>query len=218
MAVRLRESKRSGYYRMPQHLTDEAWVSQLTSDDPFHRDAAVSELRQLLVRALKRTLTERYGSQLSIEDIVQESLVKILDSIHQFEGRSRFTTWAISIATRVGLTELRKRRYKDVSLDASEGPALVASLSDATESPGADSDRRRILSVLAQKIQEDLTDRQRTAIQATLDELPVEEIASRLGSNRNAIYKLIHDARIRLRDGLLNAGISPDDLTALASH
>lgn len=203
---------------MPQPITDDNWVRQLTSDDPVQRDASINELRQMLLRALKQTLTERYGAQLSVEDVVQDSLVRILDSIHQFEGRSRFTTWAISIATRIGLTELRRRRYRDVSLETNERSALLASLSNASESSGADSERGRIMNILHQKIQEDLTERQRIAIQATLDELPVEEIASRLGSNRNAIYKLIHDARVRLRDAMLQAGISPDDLSALTSH
>ena len=49
--------------------------------------------------------------------------------------------------------------------------------------------------------QHTLTDKQREATQGLLDGLQVEEIARRTNSKRNAVYKLIHDARIRLRDG-----------------
>lgn len=202
---------------MPQPTMDEPWVDRLRSDDLVQRNAAIDELRRLLISSLKRTLSERYGTHLSIEDIVQESLLKILDSIDRFEGRSRFSTWAITVATRVGLTELRRRRYRDVSLDTTEGSTLVASLAAEPGTSNFDGERQRILKTLGEVIQDSLSERQRSAIRGTLDELPVEEIASRLGSSRNATYKLIHDARMRLRDAMLNAGITPDDLTALTS-
>ena len=48
-----------------------------------------------------------------------------------------------------------------------------------------------------------------------MDGLPVEEIARRTSSNRNAVYKLIHDARIKLRDGFAELGISPDEFNVI---
>ena len=60
----------------------------------------------------------RYGTGLQAEDVVQDALLKILNSLDQFEGRSRFTTWAMTIAMRVGLSELRRKHYADVSLDS----------------------------------------------------------------------------------------------------
>lgn len=64
-------------------------------------------------------------------------------------------------------------------------------------------------------IESRLTDKQREALQGSLDGLPVEEIARRTGSNRNAVYKLIHDARMRLRDGFTEYGITADDVSAI---
>lgn len=197
---------------MPKPAEDEAWVRRLKSEDSAQRDAAIDRLRVLLVRALNRTLTVRYGTEVPVDDIVQDALVKILDSIDQFAGRSRFSTWAITVATRVGLTELRRKRYRDVSLDTEEGSTIVAALSDEADSAEDDSERRRILSTLSMVIQDDLTDRQRLAIQASLDGLPVDEIATRIGSKRNAVYKLVHDARQKLRDGLESRGIHADDI------
>jgi RNA polymerase sigma-70 factor (ECF subfamily) len=59
---------------------------------------------------------------------------------------------------------------------------------------------------------EELTDRQRTALMAVaLQEMPLEEVARRLGTERNALYKLLHDARKRLKRRLAEAGLSPGD-------
>jgi RNA polymerase sigma-70 factor (ECF subfamily) len=200
---------------MSRPVTSSDWVNRLSSDDPASRESAISELRQILVRALGRTLTERYGSELPIEDIVQDSLVKILDSLDKFAGRSQFVTWAISLATRVGLTELRRSRYRDVSLDAAAGDTLRVALTDKSETVAANSDRQHILMTLNDLIEAELTDRQRVAILALLDGLPVEEIATRVGSKRNAVYKLVHDARMKLRIGLERAGIMADDIIAV---
>lgn len=196
---------------MQQPSKDE-WVLRLRSEDSQNRDTAIDELRTILSRALGRTLTQRYGTELAVEDIVQEALVKILDSLDKFEGRSRFLTWAISLATRLGLTELRRRRYRDVSLDGKQGETLSESLADETESSESGLERQRILTTLASVIQESLTEKQRIAIQATLDGVPVEEVAASMGSNRNAVYKLEHDARMKLRKALESHGINADDV------
>ena len=48
-------------------------------------------------------------------------------------------------------------------------------------------------------IRSELTEKQRTALLAELKGMPQDEIAKHLGSNRNALYKLTHDARRRLK-------------------
>ncbi len=202
---------------MTRPQDDDQWVKRLKSDDATERDTAISELRGILLRALGQTLTERYGSQLQTEDIVQDAVVKILDSIDRFAGRSRFTTWAISIATRMGLTELRRKRYRDVSLSEEGGASLLGALADHNEPAEIRADRQRILTTLDHLIQTELTEKQRQAIRASLDELPVAEIATRLGSKRNAVYKLVHDARAKLRSGLERSGINADDIGQLTA-
>jgi RNA polymerase sigma factor (sigma-70 family) len=192
------------------------WVTRLTAEQP-DRDAAIAELRRLLVRGLTKSLSTRYGSGLQAEDVVQDALLKILESLNQFEGRSQFTTWAMTIATRVGISELRRKHYRDVSLDSmTSGENLRLEIAVADDVSPADSNDRR---VLFQKLQElidnDLTPKQREATQGLLDGLPVEEVARRTGSNRNAVYKLIHDARMRLRNGFDRDGISIDDVTGI---
>ena len=48
-------------------------------------------------------------------------------------------------------------------------------------------------------IDEELTDRQRTALLAALGDMPLEAVADHMVTNHNALYKLLHDARKRLK-------------------
>ena len=47
--------------------------------------------------------------------------------------------------------------------------------------------------------------------------MPLEEVANRMGTNRNALYKLLHDARQRLKKKLEEEGLSPQDVLAAFS-
>jgi RNA polymerase sigma-70 factor (ECF subfamily) len=59
---------------------------------------------------------------------------------------------------------------------------------------------------------EELTPKQRQALQAVLAGMPLEEVARRTGTNRHALYKLLHDARRRLQQSMLDQGLSAQDV------
>lgn len=202
---------------MPSSEPD-PWVQRLQSTDVNERDAALTELRDLIVRGLNRSLNNHYGTRsFNAEDVAQEALLKIMNALGKFEGRSRFTTWAMSIATRVGLSEYRRRHTKDISLDgmvAGESLKIEFAAEDKA-SAGQEMDQRSVLAKLQELIDELLSDKQRLAIRGLLEGLPVEEIASRTGSNRNAVYKLVHDARSKLRQGFEQSGIVAEDINAI---
>lgn len=199
----------------PESSYREDWTVRLTAVGP-ERDVAIVELTRLLVRGLSRSLPHHYGGGLSVEDVAQEAILKILASLDQFAGRSRFTTWAMTIATRIGISELRHRYYRSVSLEAKMEENLRIDLpAPEPPSPGGDLDRHSLLAMLKRLIETVLTEKQKQATQGVLEGLPVEEIARRTGSNRNAVYKLVHDARMQLRDGFEAAGISASDVNAV---
>ena len=205
-----------GWKSVIKNPTAEDWVQRLREGSP-ERESAIKELREILVRGLSRSLPNRYGQKIHVEDVAQDALIKILDSLESFEGRSRFTTWAMTIATRVGISELRRKRFQDVSLEAitnNDGMKIDIAVDQA--SPTEDQlERKSILEKLDQLIHEMLTDKQRQAIQALLNGMPVEEIASRTDSNRNAIYKLVHDARLKLREGFERIGIDAEAISSV---
>lgn len=192
------------------------WVVKLR--DPGQQGGALEELRGILLTGLRRAFSGKGGGESFCEDIVQETLLRILDRLDQFAGRSKFTTWATSIAVRIGTSELRRKMFQDVSLSAMGSDALIIKMtSQSAVQPEDQAEKRQILKTLKRLIEERLTDRQRTATEAILGGMPVEEIAKRIDSNRNAVYKLIHDARLRLKSGLEAAGYSGDDISAAFS-
>jgi RNA polymerase sigma-70 factor (ECF subfamily) len=72
-----------------------------------------------------------------------------------------------------------------------------------------------MLNAVRRLIAEELTDKQRTALVATrVHGMPIAEVARRMGSNRNALYKLLHDARQRLKKRMEAEGLSPQDVLA----
>ena len=96
------------------------------------------------------------------------------------------------------------------------GDDLKIDIATADDSPPESGlDRRKLLQKLHNLVETELAKKQRAATQGLLDGLPIEEIARRTGSNRNAVYKLVHDARIRLRDGFAESGIKADDVNLI---
>ena len=189
------------------------WVAALREQ----QDVAIDDLRIRLLGNLRKALYSRNGvDDAFIEDAVQDSLLRILDKLDQFNGNSRFETWATSIAINVAMAELRRSRWKDVSLDdVLDGTTVVRMADNAQDStPDDHFERKAVYGAMQQIIEMDLTEKQRTVLQAELRGMPQEQIARQLGSNRNAVYKLTHDARKKLKRGLESAGYTQDVVAA----
>lgn len=185
----------------------EDWVANLRASGDVQTQA-LEKLNKYLVGGLRRSFQGKGVDEAFCEDIAQESVLKVLDKLDQFEGRSRFTTWAMSIAIRRAVSELRKKRYQNVSLhQLSDGEQLEIEVPDErAEQPGQADERRTLLVKLKELIEGKLSEKQRVALQGGLNGMTVDEIALHTGSNRNAIYKLVHDARQKLKQELENDG------------
>ena len=188
---------------------------QWTEDLRVEQANALADLRESLLRNLQKAFSDRPRADDSfLEDVAQESLMRILEKLDTFKGRSRFLTWATTIAIRVAAGQLRRRRWKDISLEELTAEARFAPQQtiDPGASVAAQSHRSAILGAMHHAIEHELTDRQRTALLAELKGMPQDEIASQLGSTRNAVYKLTHDARKKLKKSLEAVGYSADDV------
>ncbi len=192
------------------------WLTRLRGPASV-RAVALEDLRGYLVRGLTKSLSHRYGGGVDPEDIAQLALLKILDALDSYRGEARFTTWAMSIAVRIGISELRKAYYRHVSLDDDGRPGAVRV--DVPDADACSADvalaRQGLFAQLQELIDVSLSERQRVALRGSLEGLSVEVLADRLGSNRNAIYKLLHDARLKLRTGLEARGVTADDILSL---
>lgn len=195
-------------------VENENWIERLKSPGDA-RDGAITELQSILVRGLTPTLRNR-GNKILPEDVAQEALIKILDKLDTFEGRSKFTTWAMTIAVRIAISEMRRKHFKDVSMDQLLDSSMQFEPAASPEAVGDSKDEKnKILGKLAELIESNLSHKQRDAMHALLNGMPVEVFAEKTGSNRNAVYKLVHDARVKLRQGFEQAGYRAEDFNSV---
>jgi len=201
--------------------TDGEWCNQLASASP---DAALADLRTMLLRSLQYALASYSVTESDLEDFVQDGLMKILQELASYRGEAKFTTWAQKVCVRLALTELRRRRWRDVSLDdlvtTSETTDFTPTvLMDNSSDPGHAAPAQIMMAMVQRIVAEELTDRQRTAMMAVMQGgMPLQEVAERMGANRNALYKLLHDGRQRLQKRMLQEGLTPQDVLAMFEH
>jgi RNA polymerase sigma-70 factor, ECF subfamily len=204
--------------------TNEQWLAELRADDEV-QSAALEDLRKRLQRSIYYYLSQERSDlrglaakelQGMADDLSQDAVLRVTDNLHNFRGESRFTTWANKIAVRLAISDLRRARYKDFSLDelTANGDFLSATASitsEAPPNPETAAERDDVLGRIETAFKDALTERQYQALVAVaLRGVPMDVVAEQMGTNRNALYKLIHDARRKLRAHLEAQGISAD--------
>ena len=191
------------------------WLRELRADGAA-KDEAVRRLHALLVRAARfevarrrPTLPHLRGNEL--DDIALEAaddaLMSVLRRIDDFRGDSRFTTWVYKFALLEAAVKLRKRAWqgREVPLE----PESWSLFSSAGLEPDAEAEQTELLTTLQRAIDDVLTPHQRRVLVAlTLNGVPIDVLADRLGSTRGALYKTLHDARRKLRGHLAERGLS----------
>jgi RNA polymerase sigma-70 factor (ECF subfamily) len=208
----------------PADRTSRRWVEQLRPDHPRHEPAA-AKLHDVLQRAAIHELHRRRGqlralSGPELDDVAQQcaddAMMKVLARLDDFQGLSRFTTWAYKFVIFEVSTKVARHAWQRHPPSAEE--LTWDQLPDTlTPRPGDQAERREQLAALVAAIEEDLTPRQRDVFVAiALNDVPIDVLALQLGSNRNALYKNLFDARRRLRASLAAAGHPLSDEEARA--
>jgi RNA polymerase sigma-70 factor, ECF subfamily len=195
----------------PVAADTEDWVELLTTPGPG-RDDALRRLHLLLLRAARHqvsrmgAMTAALGAERADEIANQsadEAMVALLGKLHTFEGRSRFTTWAYKFAVFHTAVEIRRRVWADREVPLHESVEFAAS----APSPEEYSEAAALSAAVTDAIETVLTAHQRRVVLALLiDEVPIDVLAERLGTSRNALYKTLHDARQNLRTHLAAGG------------
>jgi len=195
--------------------SNEQWTTELRGDD-VRSQAAVADLRALIRRFLAAQLLKRGPvDEAQLDDLTQTAVVRVLDRLDSFRGASRFTTWAYSVAVRSAFTELRRSEWRNVSLaDFTLPSSPAAALADDRDDAETLAQRRVIVEALHRVIRDELSERQRQGILAELDGVPLAALEEKMETSRNALYKLLHDARLKLRRGLERAGVNMEEVTA----
>jgi RNA polymerase sigma-70 factor (ECF subfamily) len=218
---------------MSNTRTNDEWLHDLQSNGAM-QEAAIADLRNLLLRAVLFFFSRNLGDfgglargeilQLA-EDCAQDALIAVMQRLSGFRGDSKFTTWAYKFAINIALMTARRERWKGVSLDQSSfsDNSTLFEWTMRDKSSGLVPDRSamqvEISEIIQDVIERDLTDKQRhVLIMMVFNEVPMDEVVQRLGTNRNAIYKMLHDARRKLKSGLKARGFEVRETLALFSE
>jgi RNA polymerase sigma-70 factor, ECF subfamily len=181
------------------------------------REGALPELHALLLRAARFEVARRRASLTylrgdELDDIALEAaddaVIAVLAKLDDFRGASRFTTWAYKFALLEAASRLRRRAWqrREVPL----APEQWSRFSDPAGSPAAEAERTELLAAIQRAIAGALTPLQRDVLVArVVNGVPTGVLAERLGSSRGALYKVLHDARIKLASELARADLGP---------
>ena len=219
-------------FLMSNTRTNEEWLHDLRAGSEV-QEAATMELRNFLLRAVLYSFNRNLGDfgglardeilQLA-EDCTQDALIAVINHLSDFRGDSKFTTWAYKFAVNIALVTARRERWKGVSLDdlsfSEDSNLFEWMLQD--KSPGRAPDQSamqgEVGKIIREVIERDLTEKQRQIlIMMVFNEVPMDEVVRRLSTNRNAIYKMLHDARRKLKSGLQARGFEVGETLALFS-
>ncbi len=215
---------------MMEPRTNQEWLRDLSANGE-NQAAAIADLRNILLRAALYFFNRNLGDFAGLshdeilqraEDCAQDALIAVINHLADFRGDSKFTTWAYKFAINMALMAARRERWKEVSIDqlsaSSEDSFSEWILKDNPEgiSPEQSASQAELRKIIRDAIEQDLTEKQRQIlILMVFKEVPLDEVVHYLGSNRNAVYKLLHDARRKLKSTLQAHGFEVDETLAL---
>jgi RNA polymerase sigma-70 factor, ECF subfamily len=192
------------------------WLHDLRADGATRRKA-VARLHALLLRAARFEAARRRSHLPHLRDELEEiaheaagdALISILARLDEFRGESRFTTWAYKFALLETAVKLRRRAWQARELPVE--PETWSFFTNVGLEPDAQVEERELLAALHKAIAETLTPHQRRVLVAlALNGVPIDVLAERLSTTRGALYKTLHDARVKLRRHLAASGLAAD--------
>jgi RNA polymerase sigma-70 factor, ECF subfamily len=198
-----------------QDLDEEsaAWLGRLAGGGE-EQQAAERELHARLVRIALAEVARRSASTPvtgpELDDLAHQAgadaMLAILAKLSDFRGESRFTTWAYRFVILEVSSKLGRHYWRNppVTLDAGQWERLPDRLG---VDPARHAEAACLLTEIRRVVEEELTSHQRRIFVAlVVDGVPLDALAVRLGLGRNAIYKVMFDARRKIRRSLVAKG------------
>lgn len=187
------------------------WLASLRG---VRRDEAIGQLHDLLLRVARTEIRRRNtGGQITgpeLDDLAHQAAADaallVANRIDEFRGESRFTTWAykfvvFEVSTKLGRHFWKRHRAPSATVDwdllpdhLGTRPADAAELGD-------------LIAAVRVAAETCLTQKQREVFTAIVVEgVPLDALVSSMGTTRTAIYKVMFDARQKLRKELVHGG------------
>lgn len=193
------------------------WIASLTADSAGEREQGQGRLHGMLVQVARRELARRRASTpwlagADLDDLAFEcagdAMLALLRKLDGFRGESRFTTWAykfVILEVSAKLGRHYRRLHRSLAFDEPSWERLPDRL--GVDSPSEEVELADLVRAVRRAVDETLTAHQRRLfITVVLEAVPLDAVVEELGTNRNAVYKTIFDARRKIRSYLVASG------------
>jgi RNA polymerase sigma-70 factor (ECF subfamily) len=216
---------------MSKVRNNDEWIQDLAGQG-LSQAEAIKDLYDLLLGAAVQTFSRSLNDVQILsneeklrlaEDCSQDALLSVLDHLGEFRGDSQFTTWAFKFAVNISLSCARRELWKHVPLKAlSEDLVIDEWLPNlekfSPQDPGLPVLKKEIYLAIREAVRQELTLKQRQVLKLVVfDQVPMDVVVQHLGTNRNAVYKLLHDARQKIKKHLITNGFDPEEALILFS-
>jgi RNA polymerase sigma-70 factor, ECF subfamily len=156
-------------------------------------------------RRVYRTLVGFLGDSADAQDAMQDAFLKAFEHISEFRGRSKFSTWLLTIARNTALQRLREREnVESLDEDGRVGedefrPRQVRAWQDDPEQLYSKAERRELVEKGVMR----LPAKYRVVVMLLdIEELSTEEAAQTLGLSVPALKARLFRGRLMLREWL----------------
>jgi RNA polymerase sigma-70 factor, ECF subfamily len=171
---------------------DDSYVQRLKTGDPGTQQHFVAYFSELILIKLRA----RYISADVIEDVRQETFLRVLGILRRDEGGvqhpERFGALVNSVCNNVLLEQYRSSNRADSMEDGFDPPDKTIDMDRALVSDEA---RRRVEAVLAK-----MSERDRRLLQAVfLDEIDKDQVCREYGVDRSYLRVLLHRAKLQFK-------------------
>jgi RNA polymerase sigma-70 factor (ECF subfamily) len=194
------------------------WVNRLGRPGRDH-ESAIRDLHTLLLRVARREVHRRAAglafSGRELDDLAMQAAddatFAVVAKVDLFRGESRFTTWAyrfvvLEVSHKIGRHFWRHPRADLTEHDWDHLPDVVGA------PPHVVAEVRELSRAVRRAVEDDLTDHQRRIFEdAILRGIPLDALAVRYDTTRNALYKTLFDARRRIRARLVASDYLADE-------
>ncbi|GAB1716986.1 MAG: RNA polymerase, sigma subunit, ECF family [Nitrobacter sp.] len=181
-----------------QATSDEMLLEQIANGDRTAMHTLYLRHNVRVYRFVLRSLRDATVA----EDIVSQVFLDVWRIADQFEGRSRVSTWLLSIARFKALTAMRQRRHEDIDQEN------VREIADGADTPEASLDRSNVSAILRACIAK-LSPAHREIIHLVYyHEKTVEEAGVIIGIPQSTVKTRMFYARKQLAELLKGAGVA----------
>ena len=185
----------------------QSWWDRLHASEPI-RGWAIAELHERLRREAVFHVRHRVANlaafpRSDIDDLATQAagdaLIVLLRKLEDYRGESQFWTWARRFVALEAPVSIRRRLGRD-RVGISRDPDQVVDVVDQGQSPQDRAELHELLRDVGQVMRDELSARQRTVLtEIAINGASTAALAEQLHTTPGAIYKSLHDARLKVR-------------------